>query len=116
MTTTKEELIEYIRNWVAADTQLKTLRSQIKQLNQQKKELTNRLISIMKDNEIETIDMNEGKLQYKKTVVKSPISKKHLLACLQEYYKDNEEQVEQLTNHILDSRETKVYESINHKN
>ena len=34
MTTTKEELIEYIRNWVAADTQLKTLRSQIKQLNQ----------------------------------------------------------------------------------
>ena len=47
---------------------------------------------------------------------KSPISKKHLLACLQEYYKDNEEQVEQLTNHILDSRQTKVYESINHKN
>ena len=26
-----------------------------------------------------------------------------LLACLQEYYKDNEEQVEQLTNHILES-------------
>lgn len=116
MTTTKEELIEHIRNWVAADTQLKTLRSQIKQLNQQKKELSTMLISIMKDNEIETIDMNEGKLQYKKTLVKSPISKKHLLACLKAYYKDNENEIEELTNHILDSRETKVYESIKHKN
>ena len=89
MTTTKEELIGYIRNWVTADTELKRLRMQMKSLNQEKKQMTNKLIEIMKDNDIDTIDMNEGKLQYKKTIVKSPISKKYLLSCLQNYYKDD---------------------------
>ena len=36
----------------------------------------------MKDNDIDTIDMNEGKLLYKKTVVKSPISKNiYFIVC-----------------------------------
>ena len=63
-----------------------------------------------------TIDMNDGKLQYKKTVVKSPISKKYLLTCLQNYYKDDNHMIEELSNHILDNRQTKTYESIKHKN
>jgi hypothetical protein len=116
MTTTKEELIGYIRNWVTADTELKKLRMQMKTLNQEKKQMTNKLIEIMKDNDIDTIDMNDGKLQYKKTVVKSPISKKYLLTCLQNYYKDDNRMIEELSNHILDNRETKTYESIKHKN
>ena len=116
MATTKEELIGYIRNWVSTDTQLKNLRGEIKRLNQEKKELSNRLIGIMKENEIETIDMNEGKLQYKKSTVKAPISKKHLISCLESYYKNDSSVIEELTTHILDSRETKVYESIKHKN
>ena len=48
------------------DTQLKNLRTELKRLNQEKKEISNKLIDIMKDNDIETIDMNEGKIQYKK--------------------------------------------------
>lgn len=114
--TTKEELIGYIRNWVSAESEIKRLRTEMKRLNQEKKQMTNKLIEVMKDNDIDTIDMNEGKLQYKKTVVKSPISKKHLLLCLQEYYKNDKETIEQVTNHILDSRLSKVYESIKHKN
>lgn len=116
MTTTKEELIGYIRNWVNMDSELKSLRTEIKRLNQEKKQLSNKLIDIMKENEIETIDMNEGKLQYKKSTVKAPISKKHLISCLESYYKNDSSVVEELTTHILDSRETKVYESIKHKN
>ena len=116
MTTTKDELIGYIRNWVSTESELKNLRGEIKRLNQEKKQLSNKLIEIMKENEIETIDMNEGKLQYKKTVVKSPISKKYLLSCLQNYYKDDNHMIEELSNHILDNRQTKTYESIKHKN
>ena len=116
MTTTKEELIGYIRNWVTTDNQLKSLRGEIKRLNQEKKELSNRLIGIMKENDIETIDMNEGKIQYKKSTVKAPISKKHLITCLESFYKNDKETVDELATHILDNRETKVYESIKHKN
>tara|TARA_B100001059_G_C17838349_1_gene589918 strand:+ start:7274 stop:7624 length:351 start_codon:yes stop_codon:yes gene_type:complete len=116
MTTTKEELIGYIRNWVSLDSELKNLRNKTKTINQEKKELSNKLIDIMKQNEIETIDMNEGKLMYKKSSVKAPISKKHLITCLESYYKQDSAVIEELTTHILDSRETKVYESIKHKN
>ena len=116
MSTTKEELIGYIRNWVTTETEIKNLRSEIKRLNQEKKQLSNKLIDIMKENEIETIDMNEGKLQYKRSTVKAPISKKHLITCLESYYKNDTSVVDELTSHILDTRETKVYESIKHKN
>ena len=98
------------------DTQLKNLRTELKRLNQEKKEISNKLIDIMKDNDIETIDMNEGKIQYKKSVVKAPISKKHLMACLESYYKNDTNTVDELASHILDNREIKVYESIKHKN
>jgi len=64
--TTKEELIGYIRNWVTAETEIKRLRVEMKRLNQEKKQMTNKLIEVMKDNDIDTIDMNEGKLLYKK--------------------------------------------------
>ena len=116
MTTTKDELIGYIRNWVSADAEVKRLRAETKRLNQEKKQMTNKLIEIMKHNDIDTIDMNEGKLQYKKTVVKTPISKKYLLTCLQNYYKDDSQMIEELSNHILENRQTKTYESIKHKN
>tara|TARA_B100001063_G_C16528940_1_gene435446 strand:+ start:99 stop:449 length:351 start_codon:yes stop_codon:yes gene_type:complete len=116
MTTTKEELIGYIRTWVSADSELKRMRTEMKRLNQEKKQMTNKLIEIMKDNEIDTIDMNEGKLEYKKTVVKSPISKKYLLTCLQNFYKNDNQIIEDLSNHILENRQTKTYESIKHKN
>lgn len=115
-TTTKDELIGYIRNWVNTDGELKSLRSEVKRLNQEKKHLSNKLIEIMKENEIETIDMNEGKLLYKKSIVKAPISKKHLIQCLESFYKTDTALVDELTNHILESRGTKVYESIKHKN
>ena len=114
--TTKEELIGYIRTWVSAESEIKRLRTEMKRLNQEKKQMSNKLIDVMKENEIDTIDMNEGKLQYKKTVVKSPISKKYLLTCLQNYKKDDSQMIEELSNHILDNRQTKTYESIKHKN
>tara|TARA_B100001758_G_scaffold171495_2_gene148429 strand:+ start:32894 stop:33241 length:348 start_codon:yes stop_codon:yes gene_type:complete len=114
--TTKEELIEHIRSWVTTENKIKQLRSELKQLNQSKKTISNDLIEIMKQNDIDAIDMNEGKLLYKKSIVKSPISKKHLIACLETFYKNDTEIVNELTSHILDTRESKIYESIKHKN
>ena len=40
----------------------------------------------------------------------------HLIQCLESFYKTDTALVDELTNHILESRGTKVYESIKHKN
>ena len=114
--TSRDELVQHIRNWVTIENELKSLRQQVKALNTQKKQISGTLIQVMKDNDIDTIDMNEGKLLYKKTTVKAPISKKHLLESLQNFYKNDTEIVEALSNHILESRQTKTLESIKHKN
>ena len=39
MTTTNEELIGYIRTWVSADSELKRMRTEMKRLNQEKKQI-----------------------------------------------------------------------------
>ena len=47
--TSREELIDQIRNWVTIENDLKKLRKEVKSLNGQKKEISNNLIQVMKD-------------------------------------------------------------------
>ena len=69
----------------------------------------------MKDHEIDCFDVNDGKLIYTKSKVKAPISKKHLLTCLSDYFTEDKQQVEKLSNLILDSRKEKINETIRRK-
>ena len=40
----------------------------------------------MKSNEIDCFDINDGKLVYTQNKVKTPLSKKHLMSALMNYY------------------------------
>ena len=111
----KEELVENIRELIKIDTEVSKLKTEIKERNNKKKELTERLMSTMKKNNIDCFDINGGALVYKKSTIKKPINSKILLSSLQEYYKNNIEIAEQLTKHILDSREEQVKETIGRK-
>ena len=53
-----------------------------------------------------------GSLVYKQNKVKKPINGKSLLSALQNYYKNDTKSAEELTKHILDSREEKIKETI----
>jgi hypothetical protein len=64
----------------------------------------------MKKNEIDCFDINGGALVYKQNKMKKPINSKSLLIALQNYYKNDTNTAEELTKHILDSREEKVKE------
>jgi hypothetical protein len=69
----------------------------------------------MKNNSIDCFDINGGALVYKKNKIKKPINGKTLLTALQNYYKDQPKMAEDLTKHILDSREEQVKEVIKRK-
>ena len=69
----------------------------------------------MKDNEIDCFDINDGKLVYTQNKVKTPLSKKHLMSALMNYYKDDAKSAEEVSNFIMESREEKVKESIRRK-
>jgi len=114
--TTKEELINYIREWINIDNTIKDHQLEMKKLRLKKKDLTNQLVDIMKTNEIDCFDIKNGKLLYATSKVKAPISKKYLQECLRTYFEDipNINGVD-VAEHILESREIKVRENIRRK-
>ena len=67
----KEELVSNIKQWIILDEEIKNLQRQIKEKRNEKKENTETLVRIMRDNEIDCfeLDSNGGKLIYTKQII-----------------------------------------------
>ena len=112
---TKEELVTNIKEWIKIDNEINQLKAEIKERNNNKKLLTTNLVTVMKNNKIDCFDINGGALVYKKSTVKKAINGKTLLEALQNYYKNDVNMAQDLTKHILDSRQEQVKETIKRK-
>lgn len=111
----KEQLVNNIKEWIKMDNEITQLKAEIKERNNKKKSLTENLVSVMKNNSIDCFDINGGALVYKKNKVKKAITGKTLLSALQNYYKTDAKMAEELTKHIMDSREEQIKETIKRK-
>jgi len=109
---TKETLIKTIREWVKIDNEIRTLKNEQKVRDTEKKKLSTSLIEIMKKNEIDCFDINDGKIQYNRQTVKKPITKQMLLNILSKYYRGDETKAEEVQTFILENREETVKENI----
>jgi hypothetical protein len=112
---TKELLVQNIKEWIKIDNEIVQLKTEIKERNNKKKSLTEGLVNVMKTNQIDCFDINDGALVYKKNKVKKPINGKTLLSALQNYYKNEPKIAEELAKHIMDSREEQIKETIKRK-
>ena len=112
---TKEELVSHIKGWIQLDNNISALQKQIKELREQKKDLTGDLVNVMKSNDIDCFDINNGKLMYSKTRVKKPINKSSLLSALKEYFGEDNKSVAEIGEHILNSREESIKETTRRK-
>jgi hypothetical protein len=113
--TTKEELVNNIREWIKIDNDLINLKKDIKNKTTQKKTITDNLVKVMKTNSIDCFDINGGALVYSQRKTKKPISGKYLLLQLEKYYKDQPDVAKDLTQHLLDNREENIKEDIKRK-
>jgi hypothetical protein len=109
---TKEQLISIIRNWVRIDNDIIKLQKEQVKMKNEKKKLSETLIEIMKKNEIDCFDINNGKILYKKENKKRPITKKNLLNILAMYYKEDLLKANEVNEFILNNREEYIKESI----
>ena len=112
---TKEHLIKTIKEWVRLDNDIRKLKKEEKQRNDEKKKVSNTLMEIMKKNEIDEFDINDGKICYTKKSIKKPITKKLLLDVLSKYYKGDTLKASELNEFIIDNREEIVKETISRK-
>jgi hypothetical protein len=113
--TTKDELISNIREWIKIDTDIATLKNEIKNKQTQKKNLTENLVKVMKTNSIDCFDINGGSLVYNQKKTKKCLSGKFLLQQLENYYKEQPEVAKEITQHILNNREETIKEDIRRK-
>lgn len=112
MENTKEHLIKTIKNWVRLDNEMRTLQNELKQRKLEKKKVSITLMDIMKNNEIDCFDINDGQICYTRKNVKKPITKKMLMDTLSKYFKGDILKASELNDFIIENREETVKESI----
>ena len=105
-------LREHVKQWLKLDDEIVTLRNEIKKRRNLKKSMTNQLIQTMKNNDIDVMNAGTSKLVRTRHKVRAPLSKKHLIASLLDFYKNDEEMVKNISDHIMETRETKIVENI----
>lgn len=113
--TSKDHMVSHIKRWIQLDNEIKKSQDEIKVKKEQRKQHTLQLVNIMKTNEIDCFDVNNGKLLYSKTKVKAPLTKAQLMHALMQYYENDETQVRELGEHLMAARQEKITECIRRK-
>ena len=109
---TKEQLVKTIKEWVKLDNEIRTLKKEEESRKTEKKKISENLMKIMKENEIDCFDIKDGQICYSKKNIKKPITKKALLDILAKYYKGDLLKASEINDFILENREEIVKETI----
>ena len=80
-------LRDSVKNWLQIDNEIKQLQKEIKKRRTIKKQITDQLINTMKSNDIDVMNIPDGRLVKTTNRVKAPLSKKHLIQSLKELSK-----------------------------
>ena len=115
MDTTKEQLIKTIKEWVRIDNEIRMLEKEVKSRKLEKKKLSDNLLNIMKQNEVDCFDINDGQIVYQQRKCKKPITKKVLFDILSKFYNGDYMKTTELSEFILENREEITKESITRK-
>ena len=109
---TKEQLVNTIRKWIKIDNEIRALQKESNKRKVDKKKISSDLIEVMKNNEIDCFDINDGQILYSKKSVKKPITQKVLLDILSTYFKGDALKASEINNFIMESRESVTKETI----
>ncbi len=106
------QIINSVKEWVKLDNEMRTLKEELNIRKKKKDNISNGLLQSMKEKEIDSFDLKDGKLEYKTRKTKKPISKKMLLNILSQYYNGDPNKASELNNYILANREENTKETI----
>ena len=111
----KEEMITHIKKWIQYDNDIKQLQNELKAKKESRRQHTDQLVNIMKSNEIDCFDVNNGKLLFSRTKVKTPLNKSQMVQALMEYFNNDEPRVRELEDRLMSARKEKITETIRRK-
>ena len=109
----KEQLKKFLQSWCKNDSEITELQKQIKIRKIEKKNMNIRLLEIMKQNEIERIDLHdEGTLIFKQHKVKKNLTKKTIMTLLETYFIEDPEKVQEIEKFLSDNTEINMKDVI----
>lgn len=114
MSVSQEHVVESVKEWIKTDNEIKVLQQEIKTRKERKKALSDSLVAVLRDSDIDGWDTKEGKLEYVKTTTRTALNKQHIRDSLRKFIK-NDDEVEAMTQFIYESRGVKEKESIKRK-
>lgn len=109
---TKDQLINAVKQWIKLDNEIHTLKKEEAQRKNEKKEVSIKLMDIMKKNEIDCFDIKDGQICYSKKSIKKPITKKTLMDTLVKYCNGDMLKASDINNYIIENREEVIKETI----
>lgn len=112
---TKEQLVKSIREWVKIDNEMRKLKAETSKRRKLQKAISENLIQVMRNNDIDEFELNDGKLMYSKRSVKKPITQKILLGILANYYEGDIKKAVEINNYIMNNREEVEVEKISRR-
>ena len=112
---TKEQVKDYLRQWIRVENEISTLSVEIKKRKLVHQQLSASLLDVMRKNDIDCFDITNGKIVYSKVKHRAPLNNGQLRSALTTYYKDDTEKANNLTEFLLSSRIEKTRESIKMK-
>ena len=110
----KKILSENVKQWFSLDEQISILSKQLRELRGKKKDLSKGLLSKMQEYDIKTFETKNGNLVYTERTVKTPVTKKHIISCLEKLI-TNDEDRNKIIEYIYENRETKTVNNIKKK-
>lgn len=111
-TAQQNDLVYVVKQWVTIDNQIRALNSKVRELRNTKKEQNQKMIDVMKANEIDNFDLKDGQIQYKKSSKKEALTQKTLFKILSQHPQLDEEQATNLNQFIYDSRTVSEKETV----
>ena len=108
------DLVIMVQKWLQLEKDARTLQSQLREIKKEQKEAAQQLATVMKEHDIDCLDVKDGCITHKLHKSKSAVSKKHLLEAISSFFDSSEdpELCSKLAGHILDTRKTKVHDKI----
>ena len=106
------QIINSVKEWVKLDNEMRTLKEELNIRKKKKDNISNGLLQSMKEKEIDSFDLKDGKLEYKTRKTKKKKKKKMLLNILSQYYNGDPNKASELNNYILANREENTKETI----
>jgi uncharacterized phage infection (PIP) family protein YhgE len=102
-----------IQQWVTIDNQIKQLNEQLRELRDQKNELNETITTHVENSNLSnaTVKISDGRIRFVKVKDTQPLTFKYLESCLREIIK-NEEQVNKILDYIKNKREVKYVSEI----